>query len=181
MPRPKKPAAKPAASDLPKLTAKQAAYVEARIGGKNISDSYREAYEPRADLKPAHLHRLASEVEANVKVRSWLTALPGLLKDRVIVNAETHLAELERVRDIALSTGNVGAAVKAIELMGKVGGLYVEQRLDVTPSREADPEHYIKGLAAKHSAVLALQVAQKLGGPYLEAAQKLTGTNSTKH
>lgn len=120
--------------ELPKLTDKQMAYVHARIEGKNRSDAYREAYDA-ANMNQNSVWREASLLENHPKVAPWL--LEGLHQGRIKAECtlEGHMAELARLRSIALETGNVGAAVQAEKIRGEVAGHKVE-RVEITDTRQ---------------------------------------------
>ena len=51
--------------------------------------------------------------------------LPAI--EQAQITLASHIAELQRLAKIAEDKGQVQAAIKAIELTGKVSGLYVEK------------------------------------------------------
>jgi len=75
-----------------------------------------------------------------------------------IVTMESHIAELERLREIALNTGNVGAGVQAEQLRGKAQGHYKEN-IDITVN---DPMATLREIA-QLSPELAAQLAKDQG------------------
>src|SRR5690242_15618370 len=104
--------------ELPELTEQQMHFVECLLAGKSASDAYRESYNT-SDCTNRSIWALASRLRADVNVASWLSAARKAGLGRAAVTLEGHLAELERLREIALETGNVGAAVQAEQLRGK--------------------------------------------------------------
>lgn len=114
------------AADLPDLTAQQMKFVEGLLAGKSASDAYRAAYDCSNSLDSS-VWALASRLRADVKVASWLSAARQAHLGSGTVTLEGHIRELERLREIALETGNVGAAVQAEQLRGKAQGHYVEK------------------------------------------------------
>lgn len=73
------------------------------------------------------------------------------------------MQELERLKEIAVNTGNVGAAVQAEQLRGKAAGHYVEKFEDV--SKANDPVDTLKEIA-RHSPDLAQQLASANNIPW---------------
>lgn len=121
------------ADELPELTPQQMEFVRHLLDGKNATDAYRAAYNTENMLANT-IWSAASNQRHNTKVAAWLTAARTANLGSAKVTLEGHVAELERLREIALSTGNVGAAVQAEQLRGKAAGHYVEQVRDVTDS-----------------------------------------------
>lgn len=119
------------AVDLPDLTPNQYAFVEGLLAGKTASDSYRAAYSCE-NASDRTIWAEASRLRNCPKVSAWLTAARQAHLGKATVTLDEHLRELERLKEIAISTGNVGAAVQAEQLRGKAAGHYVEQVADVT-------------------------------------------------
>lgn len=144
-----------AAGDLPKLTAQQQLFVEGLLAGKNASDAFRAAYDC-SNYQPNSIWARASALRADDKVGLWLSAARQAHLGSAKVTVENHLAELERLKEIALATGNVGAAVQAEQLRGKVRGHYTEQ----VSLKVDDPVDSLKEIA-KISPELATFLAQQ--------------------
>lgn len=133
--------------ELPDLTDNQRKFVEGLLGGKSASDAYRAAYDT-SNCADSTVWAEASRLRADHKVAAWLSAARKAGLGRATVTLEGHISELERLREIAIDTGNVGAAVQAEQLRGKASGHYSENinlRLDEPTSlldeiRKLSPE-----------------------------------------
>lgn len=132
-----------AGADLPDLTDKQQKFVGALLEGNTSADAYRRAYDTE-NMASRTIWAEASRLRADRNVAAWLAAARKAGLGRQVVTLEGHLAELENLRQIAIETGNVGAAVQAEQLRGKVAGHYVE-RLEV---KHDDPMAILRELAA---------------------------------
>lgn len=134
-------------SDLSDLTPRQRKFVEGVLAGKSASDAYRESYDT-STMMDRTVWAEASRLRANRNVAAWLSAARKAGLGRATVTLECHISELERLREIAIDTGNVGAAVQAEQLRGKASGHYSENinlRLDEPTSlldeiRKLSPE-----------------------------------------
>lgn len=124
------------ASDLPDLTPQQLKFVEGILAGKTASDAYRAAY----DCSNSGRNTVwveSSRLRSHPNVALWLAAARKAHLGTAVLTKDMHLQELERLREIALDSGNVGAAVQAEQIRGKVAGHHIERIQDVTD--ELDP------------------------------------------
>ena len=112
--------------ELPTLTAKQHAFVKHLLEGKTASDAYRLAYDTKNMTDP-QVWRDASVLKGHPKGVQWLQAAKQQALGERSYGLQEHLKDLEEARDLAQSTGNVGAYVKATELLGRASGVYVER------------------------------------------------------
>lgn len=144
-------------ADLPDLTDNQRKFVEGILAGKTASDAYRGAYDC-SNSRDASIWAAASAMRANTNVAIWLAAARKAGLGHTVVTLSGHIAELERLREIAIESGNVGAAVQAEQLRGKAQGHYVE-RLEVSA---ADPLETLRQIASV-SPALAAQLAAAQG------------------
>lgn len=148
-----------AADELPELTPNQEKFVQALLEGKRTTDAYRAAYDC-SNMRPNSVWREASLLSRHPKVAQWLAAAREACLGAANVTFEGHLQQLERLREIALRSGNVGAAVQAEQLRGKVAGHHVDQVRDVTERH--DPVQTLREIAA-HSPELAAAMAAQHG------------------
>lgn len=109
---------------LEDLTNQQLNFVQGILAGKTQSDAYRDAYDT-SNMLPATVHAEASRLRANRKLAAWISLGRRQAMARGTITLESHLAELESLKEEARSTGNYGAAVKAEELRGKAAGVYL--------------------------------------------------------
>jgi hypothetical protein len=148
--------------ELPTLTPKQNAFVNALLQGKTASDAYREAYNCEK-MSTASVWVEASRLRANTKVSLWLRHFQRMGLDEARISLEGHLAELARARELALALGQAAAAVQAEHYRGKALGLY-EDRLRLTIAM-TDTE-----LLQAVEATLGREVAEVIGAA-LEGSQ----------
>ena len=147
--------------ELPELTQQQMRFVEGLLAGKTASDAYRGAYDC-SNMLPSSVWCAASKLCADTKVKQWLSAARQAYLGSATVTLEGHLRELERLKEIALTTGNVGAAVQAEQLRGKAAGHYVEQYADLTVS---DPEVILRRMH-ELDPLLAVRMAERFNIPW---------------
>ena len=126
-----KPSTELDGAELPDLTQQQARFVEGILSGKTASDAYRAAYDA-STMTDRSIWAEASRTRAHINVAAWLSAARKAGLGRGMVTLEGHIQELERLKEIAIDTGNVGAAVQAEQLRGKAAGHYIEQHRDLT-------------------------------------------------
>lgn len=106
------------------LTAKQEAFAQEVASGKTMSDAYRATYNAK-NMTKVSVNVRASELMRNSMVADRVKELRAPAVAAAALTAESHMAELKRLRDLALTAGKHGEAIRAEELRGKVAGLYV--------------------------------------------------------
>lgn len=159
------------AGDLPDLTEQQMGYVQMRMAGMGRADAYDAAYDIAPGTSRNVLNANAAKVEHNRKVQKWIRMgkREGLV--RAAVTYENHLAELDRLKDEALDSGNIGAAVQAEHYRGKAGGLYIDR---VMVDDQTNPLQVLDRIALKWPE-LAKQLAEKAGVVWpVDKGDKLT-------
>lgn len=154
--------AKDFSADLPDLNANQSKFVEGILKGLSASDAYRAAYDTDG-MAPNSIWASASRLRSNANVSLWITAARKNGLATASVTLDSHLQELERLKAIAIETGNVGAAVQAEINRGKAAGHYVEKHQDV--SQTTDPIQTLKEIA-KESPEYAAQLAKEHDIPW---------------
>lgn len=113
-------------SELPDLTPQQMKFVEGLAVGMTASEAYRNAYDC-SNSGQNTVWVAASRLKANANVALWVEALQAAGFTKIAISRDDHLRELERLRNVAERSGNLGAAVQAEQLRGKVAGHYVEK------------------------------------------------------
>jgi hypothetical protein len=106
------------------LTQKQEAFCQAIATGLNMSDAYRSAYTSQNMSKPS-INVRAYELMHNGKVTARIAELKKPALAAAAMTVESHLAELQRLRDLAVAADQFGPAVKAEQLRGAVAGYYI--------------------------------------------------------
>jgi hypothetical protein len=122
------------------LTAKQECFCIAILNGTGWSEAYRQAYDAE-NMSAASIHREAYALATNPKIASRLERAE---REKQAEQRMQRLSRAERVieklEQIALRSGDTdGTQVRALELLGKTLGLFVDrvETEDKTP-RNAD-------------------------------------------
>ena len=148
-------------SALPELTDQQQKFVEGLAVGMTASEAYRNAYDC-SNSGQNTVWVSASRLKAHPSVALWIEALQAAGFTRIAISRDDHLRELERLRNVAERSGNLGAAVQAEQLRGKVAGHYVEKiehhagqpdtadRLRALADANPEIAEIAKSIAAKH-------------------------------
>ena len=106
-----------------KLTEKQEAFARYVAEGDTYSGAYRKAYDAENMLQKS-IHEKASELMANVKVRSRVMELQELAQERTLVTVESLTREYEEARLKALEDGQAAASVSATTGKAKLHGMF---------------------------------------------------------
>jgi len=139
--------------ELPDLPPQQIAFVLCVCDGDSPYEAYLKSY----DTKGGQTARIeAWRLMRNPKIAQWLDCAKKMALAQCAKTLESHIADLERLKTMALSDGNYGAAVQAAIHQGKAQGHYVEQTRDMT---DRDDE-------------AVLERARALFGPDIERAFK---------
>jgi phage terminase small subunit len=146
--------------DLPDLTEPQRKFVEGLLGGKSSSDAYRSAYNAE-NMGQNSVWVEASRLRNNPSIALWLSAARQAELGHTRITLDQHIARLDRLLEIAVKTGNVGAAVQAEQLIGKAIGHYTE-RYEINTQ---DPRDMLNQIA-QLSPALAAQLAKDENIPW---------------
>ena len=133
------------------LTEKQRVYVEQRLAGMSKAAAYRAAYDAE-NMKPESVFVAAWKVENNGKVRQRLAALRAQRIEEADLTRHEHVARLEALQERALAEGDLKAALRAEELIGRATGLYVEKHQQVESDDPAVLEAELNKLRAERGA-----------------------------
>jgi hypothetical protein len=145
------------AEDLPNLTEAQMSFVRHMLAGKSATEAYKLAYDV-SDMSPNCIWGEASKTRHHQGVSKWLHAGRTAALGAGVVTLEGHIAELERLREIAIASGNVGAAVQAEQIRGKAQGLHVDRIADVT--EQFDPTRTLQDIARTNPDLAASLAAE---------------------
>lgn len=116
---------------LPCLTERQMSFVHAICEGKGVAEAYRMSYSTE-NMGQASVWTEASKLKASPKISLWLEQAQMLGMMKAVRSREQHIQRLQELSMKAEKSGNLGAAVQAEQLVGKVEGHYVEKVQDVT-------------------------------------------------
>lgn len=108
------------------LTQKQEDFCLAYIETRNASEAYRRAYAAEK-MKPETIAKRASELLGSREITGRLQELRAPAVAKAGITLEQHLADLQRLRDLAEADGKYSAAVSAELARGKASGLHVER------------------------------------------------------
>ena len=112
--------------ELPELTPQRHKFVECLLQDKTASDAYRIAFNCE-NMSDNALRVEASRLKRDPNVALWLKAAKEHSLIQRVYGLQEHLRDLEEAKQLAKDTGNVGAYVKATELLGRASGVYVER------------------------------------------------------
>jgi len=119
-------------AELPKLTDKQQQFVlRYAINGNNGAEAYRFAYDCEGSSE-ATINSEVNKILKNPKITLWLNQAESnvqqVFKDEIKYSAKDCFDELAEVQERAKKRGgNYQHELKAIELKGKLGGLFVDK------------------------------------------------------
>lgn len=111
--------------ELPDLNPRHLAFVEAMVTGAaaSPSEAYIIAYGNKHASK-ASLWQKASLLMTNPRIQDWLAAYRMAALDDMMTTADRHVAQLARIRELAIAKGDLKAAGIVEVSRGKVAGLY---------------------------------------------------------
>lgn len=150
--------------ELPNLTARQKTFVEAMAAGKRATEAYKEAYSTEG-WTAGSIAVNASKTRNHPKVKAWLNAIYAAAVRGNVLTVEEHVAELDRLRELAVEDKQFTAAVRAEELKGKASGLYIERHeYDATITvRQDQAVTEFRRIAPYLKPDIALKMAKDLG------------------
>ena len=109
------------------LTPQREKFAQAVASGMNQSDAYREAFKVRAGTKLSSINVNASKLMADTKVLQRVEELRAPIAKRAQITLESHLEDLQRLRNMAVKAEQFGAAITAEVARGKAAGIVVEK------------------------------------------------------
>lgn len=118
---------------MPGLSPQRERFAQAVASGMNQSDAYRAAYKVREGTKLVSVNQNASRLMADVNVMSRVAELRAPAAKKATITLESHLADLQRLRNMAVKEKQFSAAITAEVARGKAAGVHIE-RADITNS-----------------------------------------------
>lgn len=120
--------------DLPELTDKESqCIINYLLNGKKKADAYRNSYDC-SNMNDNSIYVEASRFFSNPKIAPWIEYysrnVSESLQNKLNYNALQHFDELNEMKAAAMvlrdkyGNPNVSVALKAVELKGKLAGLY---------------------------------------------------------
>jgi phage terminase small subunit len=117
------------------MTPKQEAFAQSYVETGNASEAYRRAYDA-SRTKPDVVHVKASQLLADGRVAVRVAQLQAKAAERACITLESHLGDLQRLRDVAEQRGQLSAAIAAEIARGKASGVAVERTESLVTTRE---------------------------------------------
>ncbi len=145
-----------AQNDNQPLTAKRERFCREYVVDLNATAAARRS---GYSAKTAHVQ--GPRLLANVRVASRIAELQGEAARRNKITVDNVVAELQRLRDLAIESGQMGPAVRAQELTGKTIGAFVD-RHTVTEVSELSDSQLVSALAGDDE-LLRQRLRQLLG------------------
>lgn len=105
------------------LTAKQEIFAQNLVKGMSQADAYRSAYNTK-NMSDKTIHEAASRLVADSKVSARLFELRNTIAQEAIMSAQKRL---EWLTEVVKGDNDVNAKLKAIDLMNKMQGEYVQK------------------------------------------------------
>jgi phage terminase small subunit len=118
------------------LTHKQKAFADYIAGGKNLTDSYRAAYDAE-NMKPASIHQNACRLAANVNITARIENRTAA-QDRAGIACSVSDRELvlRTLRDTVLDQKEKTAdRLRATELLGKTIAMFTDKVIEQSEQR----------------------------------------------
>lgn len=120
------------------LTPQQERFAQLVVEGHNQSDAYVLAFPNAEKWKSTSIAVAGSKLMALDNVSQTIAGYRHEASKKTVLTLDSHIAELERLKNLALEAGKFEAAIGAEVHRGKAVGLYVTKTEDVTdPMRKA--------------------------------------------
>lgn len=112
---------------MPSLTPQREKFAQAVASGMNQSDAYRKAFKVRPGTKPLSVNQAASKLMKDANISSRVDQLRAPIAKKAQITLESHLEDLQRLRNMAVKAEQFGAAITAEVARGKAAGIVVEK------------------------------------------------------
>lgn len=110
------------------LTPKREKFAQCVASGLDQSAAYRAAFAVRPGSLPSSINVNASKLMADAKVRQRVAELRAPIVEKAGMTLESHLSDLESLRDEAKQLGQMGAAITAEIARGRHSGVAVPDK-----------------------------------------------------
>jgi hypothetical protein len=156
------------APDLPELPACDQQFVHLIVTGASAAEAFRMTRDV-AHWTPASVWAEASRLRNAPKIVSWIASAmkAGMASTKITI--ERHVRELERLKELSVASGNMGAAVQCEQTIGKAAGLHIDRVQEVP----LDPVQTLKDIAQTQPD-LAAQLAAAAGIPWVNPDEQRT-------
>jgi hypothetical protein len=125
---------------MKRLTQAQENFARLYVELGSAAEAYRQAYPKSQKWKDSAVWSQSSKLLADSKVFQRVSNFRQEAADSTKLTLESHLKELELLRDMAKEQGNIGAAIQAETVRGKHGGVAAAAKVDANvTTRELPP------------------------------------------
>jgi hypothetical protein len=135
--------------DLPALAPREHEFFQRIMRGEDVEAAFRASCASHSfditNWATAKVWKAAQRLRRDVRIETCLAAAYANGAGAGTLTRESHMRELERIREQCRDRGNMAVALQAEMARGKVAGLYVEKIEDVTPF---DPLQLLRRMAA---------------------------------
>ena len=107
--------------ELPDLTDQQMKFVLAVLDGKTYTDAYKSAYNVN-NMADKTIWAEASRTASNRNVSAWIAQAKREKLSQATFTHEVYVKELWEHVSRCIQSGNMGAATKTLELLGRATG-----------------------------------------------------------
>lgn len=109
------------------LTPKQERFAQEVASGKTQADAYRAAFDVGVNTKSATVIKRAGELMRDGSISGRVAELREPIAKKAQITLESHLEDLQRIRDAAIEAKQYSAATSAEIARGKASGVHVER------------------------------------------------------
>ena len=117
------------------LTPKQETFANAVASGKTQADAYRAAYSA-GKMKDATIQSKACILMKDGKVRARVDELRKPIAKKAQITLESHLEDLQKLRNMAVKEKQYSAAISAEIARGTAAGVHGEKTESTVTTRE---------------------------------------------
>lgn len=141
--------------NLPALTVKQETFVNHILAGKTAREAYRLAFNC-SKMNEGSIAVQSSKTLRDPQIAQSIRSRQRIGLEEAAITQANHLAELARLRELAVENTQISAGVQAEHYRGRVAGLYNDKlTLQVGPTDQV--------LLAQIASLLGNDMAQALG------------------
>jgi len=113
------------------LTPKREAFANAVASGMTQADAYRHAFSA-GKMQDATIHKRASELMTDGEVAGRVAELRKPIAKKAQMTLESHLEDLQKLRNMAVKEKQYSAAISAEIARGKAAGVHEAEKLALT-------------------------------------------------
>jgi phage terminase small subunit len=120
------------------LTPKRERFCQEVASGKSQAEAYRAAFNAE-NMKDETVHQAASRLMANSNVSARVEELREPVAKKAQITLESHLEDLQRLRNMAVKANQMSAAISAEVARGKAAGVHIEKSEQLVTVRKLEP------------------------------------------